>query len=87
MSTEMVKIVVQFVISPLVLGIIGVLMAFYRRDVKELKTSITQERVSRKEETSKLFEKLDTINDTLGDIRVRTAAQEKVCDERHNKVS
>lgn len=83
MSTEMVKIIVQYIISPLVLGIIGIVMAFYRRDLKELKASVTSERISRKEETGLLFEKLDTIADTLGDVKAKTYAQEKVCNERH----
>lgn len=84
-SNEVWKIVIQYVISPLVLTIVGILTALYRKDMKTLKESVEEEKVNRKEETGKLFNKLDGINKNLGDIKGRMIAQEKICNIRHGE--
>jgi hypothetical protein len=90
MTESIIKLVIQFIISPLVLAVIGVLTSLYRRDLKYLKDAGEQERIGRKEETEKLFTKIDDINKkmsdinkTLGNIKGRIIAQEKICNIRH----
>lgn len=93
----MMEMVLQYVIYPLVLAIVAIGTALYRRDLKEVKTSINSEIEDRKEAglksevlTEKIFTLLGTMNDKLDvlktnhvELRGQIDTQNKICNLRH----
>jgi archaellum component FlaC len=89
--SEEVKFVVQYILYPIITAFVGVIVFLYRTDVKTLRKSIEEERVDRKEavegsseDIGKIFDVMDKMNQTLGEIKGKIDGQERICNIRHS---
>lgn len=87
---EEIKVVVQYIVYPLVSSLVGVIVVLYVRDLKSTKKEISLEKEEREKETKhndtnieKIFDLLNEINEKIGDIKGRILTQEKICAIRH----
>ena len=88
--SEEIKIIIQFAIYPLLTALVGVIVFFYHRDIKETHTSIDREGEEREkainhtsENVGKIFDILRENNILLGKIDGRLDSQERICNIRH----